>query len=57
MAASAEVTARVGTLYGNKFIVDGLLHAPSGTAARVRSIWIIDRESDAPRLVTAYPRG
>lgn len=56
MAASTEVADRVESSWGTKFVVEGPLSAPRGTTPPVRTIWIVDRGSDVPRLVTAYPR-
>jgi hypothetical protein len=55
MARTVAVTIRTDSIHGEKFVLEGELRAPSGIAPRVRSVWIIDRGSQAPRLVTAYP--
>jgi hypothetical protein len=39
---------------GRKYIVVGLLRGPAASA-RVRTVWIVDRGTDIPRFVTAYP--
>jgi len=41
--------------HGKKYIVDGLLEIPDARSPLVRTVWIIDEGSAAPRLVTAYP--
>jgi hypothetical protein len=41
--------------HGIKYIVDGTLMTPSGKSPMVRTVWIVDKESENPRLVTAYP--
>jgi hypothetical protein len=41
--------------YGTKYIVDGPLRSPDGRLPIVRTIWIVDAETEFPRLVTAYP--
>jgi len=46
---------RMESPYGQKYILDGRIESPSGRTPVVRSIWIVDRVSDTPRLVTAYP--
>lgn len=53
--ASHEVVKIEGTSYGTKYIIDGSLETPDGRNPYVRTIWQIDRESDSPRFVTAYP--
>lgn len=49
-----SMTSRHGHKY--KYIVDGLLQAPGGRTAMVRTVWIVDGGRNTPRLVTAYPR-
>ena len=56
LVARSEVTNRVDSKHGAKYIVDGLIDAPSERTAKVRTVWIIDAGEQAPRLVTAYPR-
>jgi hypothetical protein len=43
------------TPHGTKYVITGLLHSPDGEAVTVRTVWMMERESDAPRFVTAYP--
>ncbi len=50
-----EVNEMVLSLHGTKYVIDGPLQAPSGRFLSVRTIWIIDPGSAAPRFVTAYP--
>jgi Domain of unknown function (DUF6883) len=56
LAEAAPVTVRVDSPHGSKYIVDGAIDTPSGRSVSVRSVWIVDRGSQAPRLVTTYPR-
>jgi len=44
----------VPDIYGRRFIVEGPLEGPTGTAI-IRTVWLIDTGRDAPRLITAYP--
>jgi len=44
--------AEVEGPFGPKYVVDGVVHGPLGTA-RVRTVWIL--EPEGPRFVTAYP--
>jgi len=48
----------VDSAHGEKYVVDGRVssHTEKSGQRMVRTVWIIDRGSDAPRLVTAYPR-
>lgn len=41
--------------YGVKYVIDGVLQTPSGSALQLRTVWIIDRSEERPRFVTAYP--
>jgi Domain of unknown function (DUF6883) len=56
LAETASATIRVDSPHGSKYIVDGTIGTPSGRSVSVRSVWIVDLGSQAPRLVTAYPR-
>ena len=55
MALELPVAKSMETAHGDKYVLDGALAGPSGKAQHVRTIWIIDRGSEAPRFVTAYP--
>lgn len=55
IAKTAEVTKVVESSHGSKYVIDSHLAAPGGRPALVRTVWIIDRGRDTPRLVTAYP--
>lgn len=41
------------TIHGRKFEIVGPLQGPTGSAI-IKSIWIIRRDEDFPRFVTAY---
>ena len=56
IARSGTVSGETVNTCGRKFEVDGILTAPSGRSATVRTVWIIRPEEDFPRLVTAFPR-
>jgi len=62
LADALRLIARDGTLvesavspHGRKYVVDGRLMMPLGGSVLLRTIWITDRGTDVPRLVTAYP--
>ena len=55
LAGTGTISAEVPTTFGRKYIVDGLLETPRGTRVALRTVWIQARETEAPRLVTAYP--
>jgi hypothetical protein len=54
-ARENEVVEMEQTRHGTRYVVDGTLEAPDGTALHVRSAWYIDPDGDAPRFVTAHP--
>ncbi len=41
--------------YGVKYVIRANLKGPSGETVELVSVWIILKEEDAPRFVTAYP--
>jgi hypothetical protein len=50
-----QVTRTKETPFGPRFEVEGELKAPDGRRPRVRTVWQLDHEQVAPRLITAYP--
>jgi hypothetical protein len=52
----SRLVSSVDSVDGRKYIVDGNIATPSGRSAGVRTIWIVDRGEQRPRLVSAYPR-
>ena len=56
LAARSDSAQRVDSEHGTKYIVDGVINTPSGKAASLRTVWIVDAGGQIPRLVTAYPR-
>jgi hypothetical protein len=54
-ATTHEVVRSSETSHGIKYIIEGELQTPNGRLPQVRSVWIVDTDKDAPRLVTAYP--
>ena len=55
LAATSTVTKKMESPHGLKYVLDGKIEAPSGQTPTVRTIWIVDRGTEALRLVTAYP--
>ena len=47
----------VESAHGTRYTVQGPLKTPDGRKPCVRTVWIMDLGSDAPRLITAYPAG
>jgi hypothetical protein len=55
ISQNAEVESSEKSLFGMKYVLDGELESPSGVMIRVRTIWIIENDTEVPRFVTAYP--
>jgi hypothetical protein len=57
VAEHGEVVNSQQSGHGEKYVVDGWLSMDTENPRRrlVRTVWIIDRGAEAPRLVTAYP--
>lgn len=43
------------TGFSPRYEVEGELDAPDGRRPRVRTVWQLDHDAVAPRLLTAYP--
>jgi hypothetical protein len=56
VATDGNAAEVVESVHGSKYIVDGVLRAPNGQTALVRTVWIKEARQARPRLVTAYPR-
>ena len=58
VAEHGELAIGGESIHGEKFVVDGWLSAHTQESRQwpVRTVWIVDRGKDAPRLITAYPR-
>jgi hypothetical protein len=54
-AAKHEVAKVMDTPYGTNYVIEGELETPVGRTPLIRAVWVIDFESEIPRLVTAYP--
>jgi hypothetical protein len=50
------VTGSMESPFGTRYSVVGPLEAPSGRRPMLVTVWIVEKGSDAPRLVTAYPQ-
>jgi hypothetical protein len=55
LTVSAEVTSASKTPHGKKYVITGRIHSPGGKSPLVQSIWIVDKNRNAARWVTAYP--
>ncbi len=54
-ARENPLAAYEATAFGQRYVADGTLVAPDGTALNVRSVWFINSDGAAPRFVTAHP--
>lgn len=54
-AMDNEIALEEKTIFGTRYVIDGLLKAPDGTWLNVRSAWFIDNEGESPRFITAHP--
>ena len=55
IAHSEDVKEVALSPHGTKYILEGLLQTPAGSAVQIQTVWIIDKQEDRPRFVTAYP--
>jgi hypothetical protein len=54
LVATNSVNTIIPTAHGTKYIVEGPIAGPGGHGI-IRTVWIINRGFERPRLVTAYP--
>jgi hypothetical protein len=54
-AAEHEVSKEESTPFGTRYVVEGTIETPGGRTPRIRSVWFLESDQDAPRFVTAYP--
>lgn len=54
-AADHEISSTLSTTEGIHYVVEGELETPDGRNPQIRSVWVIDMESEMPRFITAYP--
>lgn len=54
-AGRHDVVKAVQSRFGTRYVIEGELQTPDGRTPQIRAIWFITMDSDAPRLVTAYP--
>ncbi len=49
------VVKTVESPYGVRYAVDGALESPDGRNPLIRTVWILEQGSTAPRPITAHP--
>ena len=55
LAVDGTVSDAMDSAFGRRYLVDGALHAPGGSSAPVRSVWLMAPGSTEPHFVTAFP--
>ena len=43
------------TPFGQRYVIDGAIRSPDGRNPVIRTVWFIEKETDNPYFVTAYP--
>jgi hypothetical protein len=56
IARSGNVSPGQPSAFGEKFEVSGILVGPSGRSSEFVTVWLVRRNEDFPRFVTAFPR-
>lgn len=56
-ARNNPVVSEVDSPYGKRYSVDGTIESPDNRQPRpkVRTVWILEAGTEAPRLITAHP--
>ena len=56
-ARDNPVVSMVDSPYGKRYSVDGTIETPDNRQPRpkVRTVWILETGTEAPRLITAHP--
>jgi len=50
-----SVHKSVESEYGTRYSIDGEIRTPCGRCPKIRSVWIVNKGSSRPRLITAHP--
>jgi hypothetical protein len=54
-ASAGEALPGERNQYGQKYTVSGTLTGPNGRTGLFTTVWLLETEASAPRLLTAYP--
>jgi hypothetical protein len=54
-AQDNDITLEEQTIFGTRYVIEGLLTAPDGRRLNVRTAWFIDDDGEVPRFITAHP--
>ena len=55
LAVSGNADPGEPSIFGQPYLVRGILHGPTGRSAPVATVWMVRSGEDVPRFVTAYP--
>lgn len=55
LVQETTVTEIINTEFGTKYIIDGNIRSPNKNSYLLRTIWMLENNSDTAYLVTAYP--
>ena len=56
IAKTGEVQKAEQNPFGMKYVIDGILQTPDKRNPVITTVWIIENDSEIPKLVTAYPK-
>jgi Domain of unknown function (DUF6883) len=54
-AIENEITHEEKTIFGTRYVIEGLLKAPDGRRLNVRTAWFLDDDAEVPRFIPAHP--
>jgi hypothetical protein len=55
VAAEGDIVGQESSIYGVKYVVDGLIQTPSRGKLAIRTVWIVEVGRGEPSFVTAFP--
>ena len=55
LAVAGDAVPGAPSMFGQPYIVRGILNGPAGRSAPVATVWMVRSGEDVPRFVTAYP--
>ena len=55
LARAGDAVPGEPSLFGQPYLVRGILRGPTGRSAPVATVWMVRSGEDVPRFVTAYP--
>ena len=55
LASSCEAEMGERIEFGQKYVVRGIIEAPDGRTAFIKTVWIVKSDGAPPEFVTAFP--